>query len=52
MTDRKPDLPGAKLGHNYMKMVGIYSGRIGSEDEKKVQLGIVWKYDVIDQIIK
>jgi len=52
ISDRKPDLPGAKLGRHYMKMIGIYSGRIGTDDEKKVQLGIVWKYDVIDQIIK
>ncbi|MBC7777011.1 MAG: trypsin-like peptidase domain-containing protein [Phycisphaerae bacterium] len=35
----------------YTKLVGIYSGRIGAEDELKAQLGIVWRDDVIDEII-
>ena len=35
-----------------MKLVGVYSGRIGVDDENiKAQLGIVWKSDVIDEII-
>jgi hypothetical protein len=33
-----------------MKFLGVYSGRIG-EDELGVQLGIVWKASVIDEII-
>lgn len=31
--------------------IGIYSGRVGADDELKVQLGIVWRAEVIDQII-
>lgn len=31
--------------------IGVYSGRIGSEDELQAQLGIVWRAEVIDQII-
>lgn len=30
---------------------GIYSGRIGAEDEFKAQLGIVWKKEVIMEIL-
>lgn len=30
---------------------GIYSGRIGAEDNFQTQLGIVWKQSVIDEII-
>lgn len=33
------------------QFLGIYSGRLG-EDEFKAQLGIVWKKDVIEEIIK
>jgi len=32
--------------------VGIYSGRIGADNEFKAQLGIVWKKEVIEEIIK
>jgi hypothetical protein len=32
------------------KLIGVYSGRIG-EDELGVQLGIVWKIEVIDEIL-
>jgi hypothetical protein len=31
--------------------IGVYSGRIGREDELQAQLGIVWRAEVIDQII-
>jgi V8-like Glu-specific endopeptidase len=31
--------------------VGVYSGRIGSSTEFHAQLGIVWKKEVIDQIL-
>ena len=31
--------------------IGIYSGRIGAEDNFKAQLGIVWKKTVIDEIL-
>lgn len=37
--------------NNYMAFVGIYSGRIGAEDELKAQLGIVWKGSVLGEII-
>lgn len=36
---------------NPTSLAGIYSGRIGAEDEFKAQLGIVWKASVIDEII-
>lgn len=32
--------------------IGVYSGRIGADSEFKAQLGIVWKKDVIEEIIK
>ncbi|OBZ10740.1 hypothetical protein A8L34_19420 [Bacillus sp. FJAT-27264] len=34
------------------KFVGVYSGRIGADDEFKAQLGIVWKADIIEKMIK
>jgi hypothetical protein len=33
------------------KFIGIYSGRIGADDEFKAQLGIVWKSSAVDEII-
>jgi hypothetical protein len=33
------------------KFLGIYSGRIGADDELKAQLGTVWKAPVIEEII-
>lgn len=33
------------------KFIGVYSGRIGAQDELKAQLGIVWRAGVVDQII-
>lgn len=35
--------------HNF---IGIYSGRIGADDEFKAQLGIIWKEEVIMEILK
>ena len=35
--------------HNF---IGIYSGRIGAEDEFKAQLGIIWREEVIMEILK
>ena len=34
------------------RFVGVYSGRIGAEDEFKAQLGIVWKASCIDAILE
>lgn len=34
------------------RFIGIYSGRIGADDEFKAQLGIVWKVAAIERIIK
>ena len=41
-------------GHGFAakKIVGIYSGRIGDGDGEKLQLGIVWRQSVIDEIIE
>lgn len=46
-----PGEPGVKFSNNLMSLVGVYSGRIGSNIEKEAQLGIVWKYKGIDEII-
>lgn len=51
LTDGNPNEAGTKMSFNFMQLVGIYSGRIGADDELKAQLGIVWKYEVIDEII-
>jgi hypothetical protein len=32
--------------------IGIYSGRIGAENEFKAQLGIIWKKKVIEEILQ
>lgn len=34
------------------KLVGVYSGRIGAEDEMKAQLGVVWHIDLVGEIIR
>jgi hypothetical protein len=34
------------------RFLGIYSGRIGAEDELKAQLGIVWRAEVVTDVIK
>jgi hypothetical protein len=36
---------------NGKRFIGVYSGRVG-DDTFQAQLGVVWKYDVIDEIIK
>ncbi len=52
ITDKASDQPGAKFSRFLMKLVGVYSGRIGVDDENiKAQLGVVWKSSVIDEII-
>jgi hypothetical protein len=33
------------------RFIGVYSGRIGARDELQAQLGIVWRAEVLDQII-
>lgn len=40
-----------KGSRHYTKLVGIYSGRIGSEQENSAQLGRVWKAYIIDSLI-
>jgi len=39
------------ISHNHMQLVGIYSGRIGGKDELSAQLGIVWKFSALEEII-
>ncbi|CUI84843.1 trypsin-like peptidase domain-containing protein [Achromobacter sp. 2789STDY5608621] len=52
VCDGVPGQPGARLSNFLMKLVGVYSGRIGVDDENiKAQLGVVWKSVVIDEII-
>jgi Trypsin-like peptidase domain len=33
------------------RFIGVYSRRIGAEDELQAQLGIVWRVEVVDEII-
>ncbi|HET6379206.1 MAG TPA: trypsin-like peptidase domain-containing protein [Methylocella sp.] len=33
------------------RLIGVYSGRIGAEDELQAQLGIVWRIEAVDEII-
>jgi hypothetical protein len=33
------------------RLIGVYSGRIGAQDELQAQLGIVWRIEVVDEII-
>lgn len=40
-----------KFSRFFMEFIGVYSGRIGADDEFKAQLGRVWKKRVIDEII-
>ena len=47
----KVDIKSTKLGILW-NFVGIYSGRIHGRTELDAQLGIVWKKDVIDEIIE
>ena len=44
-------LTGSEIFGAIQNFVGIYSGRIGADDEFKVQLGIVWKEKVIEEIL-
>lgn len=39
-----------QMGQDGSRFVGVYSGRLGS-DEFKAQLGIVWKVSALDEII-
>ncbi|TXT37470.1 MAG: hypothetical protein FD135_3587 [Comamonadaceae bacterium] len=49
--DGDPGQPGVRFSSFLMKLVGVYSGRIGVDDENiKAQLGVVWKSGVIDEI--
>jgi len=32
--------------------LGVYSGRVGADDEFKAQLGVVWKRSAIDEVIR
>ena len=52
ICDGEPGQSGVRISSFLMKLVGVYSGRIGVDDENiKAQLGIVWKSDVINEII-
>lgn len=45
-------LTGDEIIGTIQNFVGVYSGRIGAEDEYKAQIGIVWKNHVIEEIIQ
>jgi hypothetical protein len=51
IADRKPDEQGATVSHNFQQIVGVYSGRVGTKDAYDYQLGIVWKYQVVKDIV-
>ena len=42
---------GKELIGTIFNFIGVYSGRIGAEDEFKAQLGIIWKEEVILEIL-
>jgi hypothetical protein len=42
---------GSSFGIQGRRFIGVYSGRVG-DDTFKAQLGVVWKYSVIKEIIK
>jgi hypothetical protein len=48
-----PSLSGAGTlgGGPFTKVVGIYSGRIGSQDQLDAQIGIVWPIRYVEEII-
>ena len=48
--DAPPGTLGAKFSNRLMQIVGVYSGRIGADDELAAQLGIVWKFDIINEL--
>lgn len=48
--DGKNWSPDGSIG-TIRNFVGIYSGRIGADDEFKAQLGVVWKEKVIKEIL-
>jgi hypothetical protein len=43
--------PGSHMVGKGRAFVGVYSGRIGTDDEFKVQLGLVWKAGALQEII-
>jgi hypothetical protein len=51
MPAEKPSPKPTKIGtiHDFL---GVYSGRIGGQDEFQAQLGIVWKGYVIEEILQ
>ncbi len=51
MADGTLQMMPSDTGGKMTQLVGIYSGRIGAEDELKAQLGVVWKWEVIDEIV-
>lgn len=46
------EMTGKEIFGSIRLFAGIYSGRIGAEDNFQTQLGIVWKPHVIEEIIK
>lgn len=42
---------GMSMGNGATKIVGIYSGRISSEDEMSAQIGIVWPIKYVYQLL-
>lgn len=46
-----PNISNSDIIGTISNFIGIYSGRIGAEDEFKAQLGIVWKEKVILEIL-
>ncbi len=54
ITNGKPEESGAQISRFFMKLVGVYSGRVGvcpGNKNIEAQLGTVWKSSVINEII-
>jgi hypothetical protein len=37
-------------GGYHFRLIGVYSGRLGGNEDDKVQLGVVWRTSLIDEI--
>jgi hypothetical protein len=48
---RATDQGKASIGKG-RRFVGVYSGRLGAEDEFKAQLGIVWKESALISLVE
>ena len=46
------DTNGTKTSNVSLSFIGVYSGRVGTEKEFMAQLGVVWRKELIEEILK